>query len=324
MIRQLPGYVIGAAALVWVFHDVDFRGIAERMLSLDWGWVGLALGLDMISYVCRGLRWRFLLSPVGRVSLFRATQAVYAGQFANQVFPMRLGEVIRARIVSSWLSTDFARVLPSVVVERLMEGVWSMVALALIFAVMPLPKILEKAGTVLGIVIAGAAALVIYILVKRRRIAELDEAQTKFTWRSRLTGFVKKSSDELGRIGFSGISVAAFGLSLAFLLMQMLTFWMFLRAYGLDLPLISGAAVYVVVNIGNILPNAPANVGVFQFFCILGLIMFGVGKTAAAGFSIIVFFLLGLPLWIVGFFALNSSGAALSPARGDRDENTAA
>jgi hypothetical protein len=36
------------------------------------------------------------------------------------------------------------------------------------------------------------------------------------------------------------------------------------------------------------IPNAPANVGSYQFFSVLGLTLFGVDKTVAAGFSIAV------------------------------------
>ena len=86
--------------------------------------MALALFIDIFNYISRRLRWRVLLAPVRRLSLFRATQAVFAGQFGNQILPMRLGEVVRTYIVSNWLSTGFARVVPSVFVERVMDGLW--------------------------------------------------------------------------------------------------------------------------------------------------------------------------------------------------------
>lgn len=311
LLRRYSGYAIGAIALIWVFHDVDIGRLAARMLWLEWSWVGLALCIDLLSYFCRGLRWRVLVSPIGKISILRATQAIYAGQFANQVLPMRLGEIIRTRIMSNWLSADFARVLPSVIIERIMDGLWSVIGLVFVVVMVPLPKILEKAGAILGIVIISSTVVIIYILAERERITNLDSAQPEMTWRSRITGFLKETSDELNRIGFGRVSLTAFGLSFLFLLLQILTFWMLIRAYGLHLPLVAGAAVYLIIHIGTILPNVPANVGVFQFFCILALIMFHVEKTVAAGFSIIVFFLLSMPLWLLGFIALNSSGVSI-------------
>ena len=40
----------------------------------------------------------------------------------------------------------------------------------------------------------------------------------------------------------------------------------------------------LTVRLGTIIPNAPANVGGFQFFVVLALGLFAVSKTTAAGF----------------------------------------
>jgi len=67
--------------------------------------------------------------------------------------------------------------------------------------------------------------------------------------------------------------------------------------------------------LGTAVPNAPANVGSYQFFTALGLTLFGVDKATAAGFSIVVFLALTIPLWIIGFIALTASGMNLKRVR---------
>jgi hypothetical protein len=47
----------------------------------------------------------------------------------------------------------------------------------------------------------------------------------------------------------------------------------------------------------------------------LSLTLFGVDKATAAGFSIVVFLALTLPLWIIGFIALTVSGMNLKRVR---------
>jgi hypothetical protein len=56
-------------------------------------------------------------------------------------------------------------------------------------------------------------------------------------------------------------------------------------------------------------------VGTYQFFCVVGLTLFGVEKTLATGFSLIVFAVLTVPLWVIGLLALGLSGQTLSEIR---------
>jgi hypothetical protein len=86
-------------------------------------------------------------------------------------------------------------------------------------------------------------------------------------------------------------------------------------ACRLGLPFSAGMIILLVVRLGTALPNAPANVGSFQFFCVLALSLFGVEKSVAAGFSIIYFLALTVPLWIFGLLAISRSGIALSRIR---------
>jgi glycosyltransferase 2 family protein len=73
--------------------------------------------------------------------------------------------------------------------------------------------------------------------------------------------------------------------------------------------------VLLVINLGVSLPNAPANVGSYQFFCVLGLSVFDIEKTTATGFSIFAFIALTLPFVFLGFAALLSSGMSLRSMR---------
>ena len=71
------------------------------------------------------------------------------------------------------------------------------------------------------------------------------------------------------------------------------------------------------MHFGTALPNAPANVGSYQFFTVLGLSLFGIEKTQATGFSVVVFILLTLPLWALGLAALSRTGMTLPRIRAD-------
>jgi hypothetical protein len=81
------------------------------------------------------------------------------------------------------------------------------------------------------------------------------------------------------------------------------------------LPFLSALVVLLVINIGVSLPNAPANVGSYQFFCVLGLSIFQIEKTKAAGFSIFAFLAMTLPFLVLGFAAVLRSGMSVRSMR---------
>ena len=98
-------------------------------------------------------------------------------------------------------------------------------------------------------------------------------------------------------------------------LFQALAFWLVMRGCGLRFSFWIGAAVYLIVHLGTAVPNAPANVGSYQFFTVVGLALFGVDKATATAFSLVVFALLTLPLLLLGFVAISASGTSFGKLR---------
>src|ERR1051325_1983839 len=111
---QVLGYCVSAACLIWVLHGYPINDLIPTVRSLDWRWVSLAATADLVVYVAHGWRWNTLLSPVVRLRLWRTVQAIYIGLFANEVLPLRTGEVIRVYLLSHWndlrLSLGFASI----------------------------------------------------------------------------------------------------------------------------------------------------------------------------------------------------------------------
>ncbi len=318
-IKQALGYLIAAACLVWVFHDIHAGRLWESFTNLNWWWMALAIFCDVASYYCQGVRWELLLRPQGKISSLRTTQAIYAGLFTNEIVPLRVGELVRAYLVSRWLPTNFVSVIPSMAVERLFDGVWLALAIAAAALYVPLPKDLLAAEEFLGVVVLIALSLFVYLVFGRRQAHGQEGAGAASGWKPfrAITGLLGRLRRELRTIGTSRSSYVSFSVSLLILLFQILAFWLVMRACGLDLSLWAGAVVLLVVHIGTAIPNAPSNVGTYQFFCVVGLELFGIDKTLATGFSVVVFIVLTIPLWVLGLLAVSRSGMTLSFIRSE-------
>ncbi len=301
-LRVWAGYTIAALCLVWILHDFDLREFARQISGLRWEWAAVAVALDILSYVSQGWRWELLLRPLGRLRTIETTQAIYAGLFANEVLPLRFGELVRAWLVSRWLSVRLVAALPSMAVERLFDGLWLALGFGITAILVPLPTALMRAGDVLGIVTLAATALVALLLWGRH------PAWKWLRWADSLVAGLR----DIGRSRAAYLSLAVSGV---ILVLQAGAFWTAMVAYGLQLSFWGGAAVFLIVRLGTAVPNAPANVGTYQFFTVVGLAIFGVQKTQATGFSLVVFALLTAPLWILGLLALSRSGTTLGEIR---------
>lgn len=318
-LMPVAGYILAAACLAWVFHDIRPGRLFSDFSRIRWGLVALGIVCDVLSYVCQGVRWHLLLRPLGRVSVLRTTQATYAGLFINEVLPMRVGEPARAFLVSRWIPAPFVRIIPSMALERLFEGVWLAAGIGLTAILVPLPGNLVRSADVLGVaVLVLTAAFVLFVFrTPKTPRAGPDGAVSRRGWIGRARSALRGLGDGFREIGLTRNTYLAFGISLGLFVFQALSFWLILIGYGIGLSFWVGAAVFLIIHFGTALPNAPANVGSYQFFCVLGLTLFGVDKTVATGFSVVVFVLLTLPLLLLGALALGRSGTTLSSLRKD-------
>jgi phosphatidylglycerol lysyltransferase len=299
-LRVAAGWVVAFFCLGWILHDIRLSDLWQSMQGIRWFWVVPAIAADVFSYWCQGVRWSLLLRPLGAVPPLRATQAVYSGLLTNEIFPMRVGELVRAYLVSRWTGQAMYRVFPSMAVERLFDGFWLCIGFGLAALAVPLPRELARAADGVGAAVLAGAALLATLALRAPR---------------RGGGVVGRLAGELRGVARSAGFVRAALASAGVLLFQALAFWLVMVAYRLPLSIWAGAIALLVVHLGTALPNAPGNVGTYQFFCVVALTLFGVDKAVAAGFSLVVFVLLTAPLWALGALALSRSGLTLGRVR---------
>jgi uncharacterized protein (TIRG00374 family) len=323
--RSIPaalGYLFAAGCLVWVLRDFDSRSLVAAIRGARPGWIAVAILCDVASYVVQGARWRLLLAPLGRLSTLRATRAIYTGLFTNELLPMKLGEIVRAGVVARELETGVADIAPSILAERVIDGLWLVGAVALVGWRVALPPIArEAAGTLAIAVLAGVVVIALLVRLARRlapsgsRSHAADADSTLRALVAQASALVARLADGFRRIGLTRNTIAALALSGLFLLLQAVAFVLVAVACHVDVSLPAGVAVFVLVHLGVALPSAPANVGSFQFFTVLGLTLFGVARADAVAFSIVVFVVLTVPLWLLGSIAIARAGLTLGSLR---------
>ncbi len=312
-IPRLLGYGLALTCLVWVLHDFHIVRALHQLANVSWKWVLLGIVFDVLSYGVQALRWKLLLTPFGKVRLKRSIRAVYAGLFANLVFPLRPGEVLRSYLLSNSEEIKLGRVLGSVGVERLVDLVIATASLGVVSLFVELPPRFERAAYTLGIItlvlLTIIVLLILYLEIKLGSNPEpLEEPRGP---RSKLLAALTG----LHAMGTAPSFYTAVLTSLLMPFCQVMGLWAMMRSYSLHLPFLAAVVVLLVINLGVSLPNAPANVGSYQFFCVLGLSVFDIEKTTATGFSIFAFLALTIPFALLGFAAMLRSGLSVRSLR---------
>jgi len=151
--------------------------------------------------------------------------------------------------------------------------------------------------------------LILYVEIKLTKNAPVEGKK------AHLPGKLMAVLTDLHAIGTSPSFYAAVLTSMAMPFCQVLGLWAVMRGYGLHLPLLAAAVVLLIINLGVSLPNAPANIGSYQAFCVLGLRIFNVDGDTATALSFFAFLALTIPLAFLGFAALLRSGMSFGAMR---------
>jgi uncharacterized protein (TIRG00374 family) len=134
--RVWLGVAITAACLWYMLRDVPLREVQAAMAKAD---LPLLFGVSLPAYLLnvwlRALRWRHLTNPVALISRGTLYRAQAIGFMANNLVPLRIGELVRSWYLARECRVSGAAILGTVVLERVLDivAVPLIAALALVF-----------------------------------------------------------------------------------------------------------------------------------------------------------------------------------------------
>jgi glycosyltransferase 2 family protein len=248
------GYALSAASLVWVFHGFNFRQTTSDLESLDWRYVSVAVIFELSVYLSHAWRWNLLLRPIARPSYWRSVQSIYIGLYANEVLPLRTGELIRCYLLAHWNDLPISLAISSAAIERLFDGIWLVIALLITTRIVPLPRYLIDGTQVLGVGLCLLMGLLIFVAV-HKQMAHAVVSETSWA------GGLRHIVEGIHAMGNWRTMLPVAGVSLIYLALQIVPVWALMEGYGLDLSIWAAAAVYIILRLGTVIPNAPGNAG---------------------------------------------------------------
>jgi uncharacterized membrane protein YbhN (UPF0104 family) len=287
--------------MLWVLNGAGLQHIWGEVQHLRWGWVTFAILSDVFVYLLHGWRWKLLLTPIEPVSFTYTVEAIYVGLFANEVLPLRAGELIRCFLLSKSTELPLSVTFASALIERIFDGVWLMAFFLYSMQFGRVPAVLLNGGYILGVMIVILAIILGYAMYAKKQAIAMFFGMAWPRWFNTLI-------EDLHLIGHSRYLYFSFLVSGGYMLAQMLPIYMLVRASDLPVHWTASFTMMVLLRLSSVVPQAPGNLGSFQWVTARTLIMFGLAAGHAKRFSLILWAVVTIPLIVIGFIALALEG----------------
>lgn len=345
------GMAVSVVLLALFLLTVDVAGMLSALASADYVLLAPAIGLYLISIGFRTLRWRWLLRHMRSISVARLYPVVVVGYMANNLLPMRLGELVRSHYVGEREGISKVSALVTIFIERLLDALTLLLFIAVIAVFVPLLGVAEGLGERSGVAwpilaaglslpFAAAFAALLLIAAAPHRAEAIAVKVIRIVPRR----FRERLGDTLDTF-FEGLAPLNSMRSVAALFLLTVPIWLFeaglFYAIGLGFRLddayegvvamaLAMVLVTAVANIGSSVPAAPGGLGLFELIARETLVLMplaAVDRAVAAGYVAVVHATLLLPMILLGqvflwseqvsLSRLSKAGRTLAERRGD-------
>jgi uncharacterized protein (TIRG00374 family) len=310
--RWLPGALISILLIAAILYFVDLPKVFKAIRSADYGILAAATVLSFLWMFVRGVVWRTLLRD--RPSYKDTLLTLSEGYLLNNFLPFRLGELGRAFLLSRKTDMAFTEILPTVVIERAMDLVFT----AAIFLV-SLPFVVGAGGAggiaiVLGVLVFLGMAF-LYVLARNRQPA-LDlfhKGSARWPGLQRLGGGLLESFLVGLEALTNGWLFARFLFWMAFNWgIAIVNYYLIIRAFFPQAQLTWGMFGLGAAAFGGAVPSLPGAVGTFEGAFGGALTLLTGDQSTSLAVALISRFLNYLTSIVLGGYALSREGQTVS------------
>lgn len=327
------GVVISLAFLYLALRGLQLADFWETLQEANYVWLIPGILVYFMAVWVRAWRWHYLLRPIKSVSTRSMFPVVAIGYMGNNIYPARAGEVLRALVLKKRAGVPVSASLATIIVERVYDGV---VMLAFVFLNLPgLARISGDSGFVgsiqdLALVGTGAfvGALTIFLLVamfpKQTDIVMASAIMLLVPERfhEKIFSISKRFLGGLASLRSPREAWMVFITSVVIWVLETGKYWFVMHAFPFQVSFFALMLMNGLVNLATTIPSAPGYIGTFDAPGIAVLVAFGVQKTIAASYTLVLHAALWFPITVLGAFYLLRDGIRLGKGIESLKENT--
>ena len=304
------GFVISAIFLYFAFREIDYQELWSTLRKIKAIWLLPGLSVYFLGVLARTWRWQYLLKPLRKVSIKTLFPIINIGYMGNNVFPLRMGEVLRAVVLKRREDAPISGSLATIVVERIFDAV-----VIVGFVLLNLNQLTAQAGNTvfsqLGSIATWAviiflAGLTFFILIAmfpkpaQRMIQSVINRVVPQRWRSPMNNIADQFLEGLMSLRSPKDALMIFLTSILIWLLETGLYWCVAQAMGVQLTFGQLMLLNGVVNLVLLIPAAPGGLGTFDVAGRVTLEAFSIPSELALGYTLVLRIALWVPITVLG------------------------
>jgi len=293
VLLAVAGLGISAVFLWLAVRDADLSAVRDAIADARIGLVLLTVLVLGLVYGLQAARWK-RIADAPRVPLRRFYGMLLSGLACNNVLPMRIGELLRARWLSQEAPMAGGRALGSVALDRACDVVTLAVFLAIgLQAVASTEWLVRLAlGTLAALVlIVGALVFARFYTIRQQR----DRRS-----RGRIRRVIRDTIEMLGQPIGRRRAARYMSLSFGAWTLGTVSVWLIARSVGIELSPLEAVFVASALALGVAIPSSPGYVGTYQWVGVASLGLLDVPVDQALAFTILMQASWYIPTTLVG------------------------
>ncbi|HJR17931.1 MAG TPA: lysylphosphatidylglycerol synthase transmembrane domain-containing protein [Gemmatimonadales bacterium] len=315
--RSLPAFIgigVSVGLLAWILRDVSPTDLLRHIRTAKAAPLAGAVILATMTFPLRLVRWRLLLraengDPYAAGPLWHA---IALGFMANNILPLRAGELVRSYTAARLAPARFSTVLSSVAVERIFDGLTVVALLAAALLGSDLPGSVTIGGTsitslarfagVMGIVALVAAILVVAAPLTAERVVRRVLPRTHIA--DRIVNLIEGVRHGLGVLRSPGRLAGVVLWSLVLWLVNALTFYIGFLAFDIPVSYAGALLLQGLLVLGISIPSTPGFFGPFEAVIVAVLALYGVAGSLAFSYAISYHITTFVPITLLGLWSM--------------------
>ncbi len=304
------GLIISAVFLYFAFREINYADLWVTLRETRLWWLVPGLAIYFSSMLVRTWRWQYLLNPIKKTTTRSLFPMIFIGYMGNNVFPLRMGEVLRTVVLKRREDISISASLATIVVERIFDAV-VVVGFVLLnigqLAGLPATGSFTQLGSLAvwaaAIFAAGLFFFIAIAMFPKPAMRLIHAVISKIVpkrWREGTISIADRFLDGLMSLRSPRDAVMIFLTSVLVWLLETGLYWSVNQSLGLGLTFGQLMLLNGVVNMVLLIPAAPGGLGTFDAAGRAMLQTYGIPAEPALGYTLILRMALWIPITLVG------------------------